>query len=87
MLYKQNYMKIKFNLRSFYRIFLLFIFSGFLLSGCNGKFGADARKFPDDPKLRVKKNLEEGRGVKIDNILKSTKEGVFEIASTNEYEA
>ena len=84
MLYKQNYMKIKFNLRSFYRVFLLFIFSGFLLSGCNGKFGADARKFPDDPKLRVKKNLEEGRGFKIDNILKSPKGGVFEFASSNE---
>ena len=30
----------------------------FLLNGCNGKFpGADARKFPDDPALRVKKIL------------------------------
>ena len=84
MLYKRDYMKIKFNLRSFYRVFFLFIFSGFLLSGCNGKFGADARKFPDDPKLRVKKNLEEGRGFKIDNVLKSPKGGVFEFASSNE---
>ena len=31
-----------------------------LLSACNGKIpGADARKFPADPKQRVKKNLEE----------------------------
>ena len=34
-----------------------------LFSACNGKIpGADARKFPADPKQRVKKNLEEGRG-------------------------
>ena len=37
-----------------------------LLSSCNGKLpGGDARKFPDDPKLRVKKNLEEGRGFRL----------------------
>ena len=30
----------------------------FFLNSCNGKFpGADARKFPDDPALRVKKTL------------------------------
>ena len=29
---------------------------------CGGKFGADARKVSPDPKARVKKNLEEGRG-------------------------
>ena len=37
-----------------------------VLSSCGGKIpgipGADARKFPADPKQRVKKNLEEGRG-------------------------
>ena len=40
----------------------------------------DARKFPDDPKLRVKKNLEEGRGLMIQ---KPEKGGVFEFASSN----
>jgi hypothetical protein len=41
---------------------LLSLFLVFLLTSCkNGKLpGGDARKFPDDPKLRVKKNLEEG---------------------------
>ena len=33
--------------------------------------GADAKKFPPDPKLRVKKNLEEGKGFRLDNALKS----------------
>ena len=59
---------------------------GFFQYGCNGKLpGADARKFPADPKLRVKKNLEEGRGFKLNDMLKSgRKTGVFEFASSNE---
>ena len=59
---------------------------GFLQYGCNGKLpGGDARKFPDDPKLRVKKNLEEGRGFKLNDMLKSGRRaGVFEFASSNE---
>jgi len=48
------------------------------------KWGADARKFPDDPKLRVKKNMEEGRGFRINDAFKSPKGGVFEFASSNE---
>ena len=60
-----------------------------LLNGCNGKIpgipGGDARKFPDDPKLRVKKNLEEGRGFRLNDAFKSgPKAGVFEFASSNE---
>jgi len=58
------------------------------LASCKGpdgkrKFGGDARKFPDDPELRVKKNLEEGRGFKLNDIGKQ-KGGVFEFASSNE---
>jgi hypothetical protein len=55
-----------------------------LVSGCKGLPGADARKFPDDPKLRVKKNLEEGRGFRVNDAFKSPKGGVFEFASSNE---
>jgi len=66
-----------------------FTFSIFLivfLNSCNGKMpGADARKYPDDPKLRVKKNLEEGRGFRLSNSMKGLKSGgVFEFASSNE---
>ena len=66
-------------------IFALIISSIFLIS-CNGKFpGADARKYPDDPKLRVKKNLEEGRGFRLSETMSmSTSGGVFEFASSNE---
>ena len=54
------------------------------LTGCNGKLpGGDARKTPADPALRVKKNLEEGRGFRLSE-LGGNKGGVFEFASSNE---
>ena len=48
--------------------------------------GRDARKNPPEPELRVKKNLEEGRGFTIDNMMKKRKQGSgsFEFASSNE---
>jgi len=56
-----------------------------LLNSCGGKLpGADARKYPDDPKLRVKKNLEEGRGFKLSDSFGKSRGGVFEFASSNE---
>ena len=69
------------------KILKSFIFSillTLLLNSCGGKFpGADARKYPDDPKLRVKKNLEEGRGFRVMD-LGNSKGGTFEFASSNE---
>ncbi len=57
----------------------------FTLNSCNGKLpGADARKFPVDPKLRVAKNLEEGRGFRLMDMNKGGGSGVFEFASSNE---
>ena len=65
--------------------FLIFsILLALLLNSCGGKLpGADARKYPDDPKLRVKKNLEEGRGFRIKDF-GASKAGTFEFASSNE---
>ena len=58
------------------------------LNGCNGKLpGADARKYPDDPKKRVAKNLEEGRGFRLNETVKKgfgAGGGVFDFASSNE---
>ena len=55
------------------------------LNSCNGKLpGGDAREFPDDPKLRVKKNLEEGRGFRLSDTMGKISGGVFELASSNE---
>ena len=58
----------------------------FLTSCKGGKLpGGDARKFPDDPKLRVQKNLEEGRGFRLKDSFKNVgRGGVFDFASSNE---
>jgi hypothetical protein len=64
------------------RYLFLFIFC-LILNACNGKLpGADARKVPYDPKERVKKNLEEGKGFRLSQ-LGNNKPGNFEFASSN----
>ncbi len=65
-------------------LIILLFFSLFTYS-CNGKLpGADARKVPYDPKERVKKNLEEGKGFRLDNAFGGNgKAGNFEFASSN----
>ena len=66
-------------------ITLLLLFSSTLLISCGGKLpGADARKYDPDPKKRVAKNLEEGRGFRLSEMGKSSKGGIFEFASSNE---
>jgi hypothetical protein len=62
-------------------LFLIFLF----LNACNGKLpGADARKIPYDPDERVKRNLEEGKGFRIDEAFSSKGSGTFEFATANE---
>ena len=62
------------------------VFLSLILNACNGKIpGADARKVSYDPKERVKKNLEEGRGFRLDTAFgKNSNGGNFEFASSNE---
>jgi len=58
-----------------------------LITSCGGGFklpGGDARKNPPDPKQRVKKNLEEGKGFRVSNIGGTPQGGNFEFASSNE---
>ena len=58
--------------------------ASFFLNACSGKLpGADARKYDPDPRKRVAKNLEEGRGFRLSEVGKS-RGGVFEFASSNE---
>ena len=64
-----------------------FIILLLLLTSCKGGKlpGGDARKFPADPELRVKKNLEEGRGFRLkDQFGNKQRGGVFDFASSNE---
>ena len=60
---------------------IIFLF----LNACNGKIpGADARKIPYDPNERVKRNLEQGKGFRIDGAFQKKGSGNFEFASSNE---
>ena len=65
---------------------ILFIFiSSLFLNACNGKLpGADARKYPPDPKKRVAQNVAEGRGFRLMDTMGRNNGGVFEFASSNE---
>ena len=73
-----------FSTKTIKSLFFLIIGCFFLIS-CNGKIpGADARKFPADPKERVKKNLEEGRGFTLNDAFGGGGGGgKFEFASSN----
>ena len=63
---------------------IFFLILPLILNSCNGKIpGADARKVSYDSKERVKKNLEEGKGFRIDSAF-GNKSGTFDFASSNE---
>ena len=64
------------------RVFIGLAFALVILNSCVGMPGADARKYPPDPRERVKKNIEEGRGITI--FSDKPKGGVFDFASSNE---
>ena len=67
------------------RITAILFISLITMYSCTGMPGADARKYPPNPKERVKKNLEEGRGFRLDNAFgNSAKGGDFMFASANE---
>ena len=72
----------KFSLISIFLISLIF------LNSCGKNFfrGADARKVSPDPRERVKKNLEEGKGFRLNDAVKNRvgRGGNFEFASSNE---
>ena len=78
-----NYKMYLFNHIKTTTFLVIIVFS---LSACNGKLpGADARKYPADPKKRVEQNLKEGRGFRLNSMLENqNKGGVFDFASSNE---
>jgi hypothetical protein len=77
------------KMTKFLKILTFVLIVPFLLSSCkgpDGKFGipgGDARKTPADPKERVKKNLEEGRGFTLNQTF-GNNSGTFDFASSNE---
>ena len=67
------------------KITAFLLITSFFLNACNGKLpGADARKYPVDPKKRVAQNIEQGKGFRLMDGMGGTKGGVFEFASSNE---
>ena len=66
-------------------ILILGLISALLLNSCKGGIpGADAKKYPPDPKERVKRNLEEGRGFRLNDIRNKSKGTNYEFATSNE---
>ena len=61
---------------------LTLLWSLIFLNSCGIYKPVDAREYPPDPKLRVKKNMEEGRGFRL--MGGNKKGGVFDFASSNE---
>ena len=57
----------------------------FSLNSCGKGFfkPGDAREYPPDPNLRVKKNIEEGRGFRVMDSMNLGGSGNFEFASSN----
>ena len=64
------------------KISIFLCISALLLNSCG--IGSDARKFPPDPKLRVQKNIEEGKGFRLMDPLKKSRSTNYEFASSNE---
>ena len=71
---------------NFYKTLIFLPIILFLLSACNGKFpGADARKYPADPKKRIEQNIKEGKSFRLMDLTNNNKSGgTFEFASSNE---
>jgi len=64
------------------KLTLFLIFLPFWLSSCGT--GVDAKKYPPNPELRVKKNIEEGRGFNLNKAINKNTSTNFEFASSNE---
>ena len=59
--------KTNYSFMSKIKLVVIVIILSLSLLNCNGKLpGADARKIPYDPKERVKRNLEQGKGFRLD---------------------
>jgi len=70
------------NLLNLLKISTFAIFAIYFLNSCGT--GVDARKYPPDPTLRVKKNMEEGRGFRLMDKVQKKGGTSYEFASANE---
>ena len=72
--------------RKIYTNLITLIILIFALNSCKGGKlpGADARKVSADPRERVQKNIEEGRGFRLMGAIDKKNTGEFDFASSNE---
>jgi hypothetical protein len=61
----------------------IFLIISFLLSSCGLYRPTDVREVPVNERDRVKKNMEEGRGLRLDTLGKGNRGGDFQFASSN----
>ena len=59
-------------------------FGALFLSSCAPFNSVDAKKYPPNPELRVKKNMEEGRGFRLMDMVDKSKGTNYEFASSHE---
>ena len=76
----------KYNHMHYFKSILLFISLLLILSNCKGGKlpGADARKVPYSAEERVKRNIEQGKGFRLNNLAEKRGGGDFEFATSNE---
>ena len=71
------------SLKKFINLSFLLLFLPFLITSCG--LGVDTRKYPANPKEKVKKNMEEGRGFRLMDVAKKKVGSTnYEFASSNE---
>ena len=68
--------------KNFIKILIFISILPFLLNSCANR--GDARKSPPDPKERVKRNIEQGKGFRLMDTVKKGGSRNFEFASSNE---
>ena len=66
------------------KFLLLFLTLSLSLSGCGIYKRSDIKDNPGNVEERVRRNIEEGRGIKFGNLGSKTSSGTFDFASSNE---
>ena len=66
------------------KFLLLFLILSFSLSGCGLYKRSDIKDNPGNVEERVRRNIEEGRGIKFGNLGSKASSGTFDFASSNE---
>ena len=70
-------------MKKIFPIFALYLLIFQVLSSCGIYRPVDAKKYPPQPELRVKNNIEEGRGFRLMSGIRNEKSGKFEFANAN----